>query len=437
MILDQYNNYGGPEYDRGLFRHTTRGMNPEHDIDLMTIHFTPFEHYQWYYDVESGYRQSFGSLDLGLFTIHQEITKDIDIGSKFTVPLNMRRSFDQRQERSMAILGLEYQVYGQHRIGFNQTFSQHKPDLDGTIYYKAGTRRIGFIQLNATFTDMANQLIYSLAERREIDERRKRRTYNTHPYYFSFTAATPVFYHFRAEAMAGLLTQSEADVGPLFYPHNIHRDRLNAHYSGLLIEYARSRFTTGVTWQHTFTRFSRVSLSVEADEFVDLGNSQREKIIGAFAAFRLGNLHLQNWFSGTRFRDQQHDIKVREEDYYPFDFEEYRYFHKSRLIWRPDERGPISGVEWNADYRDIFHDYYSADLNRDISGYDYRRYYLDQIRTYNKRITLILGYQFSKHSFLMAGVSYDVDGDYEGGLGNMRVQPRRFDGGFGRFTITW
>ncbi len=437
MILDQYNNYGGPEHDRGLFRHTTHGMTPEHDIDLQTINFTPFEHYQWYYDISRGFRTWFGSLDLGQFAIHHEINNDVELGSRFTMPLEVRRTFDQRQDRAIAILGLDYRLKGRHHIGFNHTFTEHKPDLDATLYYKYGNHKDGFFRFNATLPDWGNKSIYSIAENRDKDAFRHRRTYNIHPYYFSFTAATPVRNHFRAEAMAGVLTQSEAEIGPIFHPQYIHRDRQNAHYSGLLVEYARSNVTAGLTWKHTFTRFSRVSVSDEADRYVDLGNRQYQKIVGAHASYRMGNIHLQNWISRTRFSDTQYDIVERVDDFYPFDFEEYRYFMKSRVIWRPAERGVITGLEWNADYRDMFHEFYSSRQDLIVAGYDYRRYYRDQIRSRNERITLIIGYQFTRHAFLMAGVSIDIDGDYERGQGNRIEDPRRFDGGFARLVLDW
>lgn len=434
FILDQYSSFGGPEHDGGLFRFTTREMNTEHQLDIFTYNFPPHEHYNWYYRIDTGFRSYVGSLGLGLFAVNHQVRMDVDAGSNFTIPLYMQRTFDNRQNRTLLITGVGYNLTDNHKVGLQHTITEHKPDLDAIFYYQYGRPETGFITFEAAALDWTNRFIYQLSERRERNYDRRRK-YLTHPYYFSFTATTPIWNNFRAEAMGGILTQSEVEIGAMANPEDHVTDRNRANYTGALLEWAASNITLGATWQHVYNRFSRTSVSEEAEEFVDLGNRQERQTIGAHATFRLGNLHLHNWFYRNYFHDKRFDIVERESDHYPFDFEEYRYMMKHRVVYRPPDRGPIIGLEFNADYRDMFHEYYDPRLERYVPGYDYRRYYRHAAKPRNDRITFLLGFQFTQRSFMMGGFSIDIDGDIETGPGTKRDSPNRFDGGFARLVI--
>lgn len=434
MILDQYNSYDGPEFGHGLFRHTTRAMQTEHDLDLFTYQFTPFEQYLWHYSTNQRFRTYFGSLDLGLFAVNSEYRIMAESADNFSFPIHLQRTFDGRQDRAVLYSGVNYHITENHQIGLHHTLTEHKPDLDAIFRYQYGTMEGGFFSVDAGILDWTNRFIQRLSEQRDRDYTH-RRVYHINPYYFSVTASTPVWRGFRAELLGGVLTQSEAERGSLRRPERRVVDRNRANYSGALIEYAGSNLTAGLTWQHTFNRFSRVSASTEASDYVDYGNRQNQQILGAYLAVRRGNLHLQNWFSGGYFRDKRFDIVEREEDLYPFDFEEHRYYMKNRLIRNPSDRGFIAGAEWNADYRDIFDEYFVEEWDRYVAGYDYRSYYRYQIRPRNERVTIILGYRFSEQAMLKTGFSIDIDGDLEKATGDTRDTPRRFDGGFFRIMI--
>lgn len=436
MILDQYNGYGGPEYDRGLFRHTTMDMNTEHDIDLRTYDFSPFDHYSWYYHTDEGFRTYFGSLDLGAFTVKSETVNSVDLGSGFTLPLYFQKNFDRRQDRALMITGMKYEIANHHRIGFGHTITEHKADLDATFYYQLGRHETGFIRLDATFLDWANRFIIALSEKRERGYRH-RREYLIQPYYFSISAATPVWNHLRAEMMGGIVTLSEFESGEYKTPLENVINRNQANYSGLLVEYARNSVTAGLTWQHTFSRFSRISVHEEATDYVDYGNRQNQQTIGAYASLRWRNLHFQNWISRTYFRDTQYDIYERPRFEYPFDYEEHRYFFKNRLKYRPASRGVITGLEYNADYRDMFHSFYNPFLDLIMDGYDYRIYYDNQVKPRKERLTFIAGYQFTRQTFIIGCLSLEITRNPESGSGVTIGESKHFDGGFARLVIIW
>ncbi len=436
MILDQYSSYGGPEFGHGLFRHTTHSMQTEHDLDLFTYRFTPFEQYRWHYTENQRFRTYFGSLDLGLFAVNNEYRMEAQPSDRFSVPVHLQRTFDGRQDRALLYSGLNFHISENHQIGLHHTLTEHKADLDAILTYQFGTVQDGFISVDAGILDWTNRFIQQLSEHRDRDYT-NRRVFNINPYYFSATVSTPVWRGFRAEVLGGVLTQTEAERGPLRRPQQRVLDRNRANYSGALIEYGNPTLTAGLTWQHTYNRFSRVSVSSEASNYVDYGNRQNQQTLGAYFALRYRNLHLQNWFSGSYFRDQRFDIVEREEDLYPFDFQEHRYYMKNRFIRNPSDRGFIAGVEWNADYRDIFDEFYVEEWNRYVAGYDYRRYYRYQVRPRNERVTIIIGYRLSSRTMFKTGFSIDIDGDLEKATGDTRDDPRRFDGGFFRIMAIW
>jgi len=84
FMLDRTHDFGGTNYNRGLFREHINYMSPEHEIDLMTYGYTLIDDYEWEKSSHA-YRVSMGSLNALNFAIENSI-KD-----KFV--LNKKNSF--------------------------------------------------------------------------------------------------------------------------------------------------------------------------------------------------------------------------------------------------------------------------------------------------------------------------------------------------------
>ena len=74
-----------------------------------------------------------------------------------------------------------------------------------------------------------------------------------------------------------------------------------------------------------------------------------------------------------------------------------------------------------------------------IPARNYRNYYQNHILERSERLTLGIGFNFSKYAVMTLGASLDLDGDLLHGVGWERENASRsyFDGGFGRLQILW
>ncbi len=441
MILDQSHNFGGLFYDRGLFRYTTHDMTKEHDLDLLTYEYTSLDHYDWYYSDDDGFRAYTGSMDLGKFLTQFELRNRRELTDRLNMNIRILRRYDMRADRALLWLGFDYRLRKNQTIGIRQTLTEQKADLDFTLFYRYGTLASGMIQLEAGVLDFGNNAIYALSESRDRDFEESRK-YHRNPFLFSFKATSPEWNGFRGEAMGGILTTSDAQVGLQSQIDDNTRDRQYGRYAGALVEWSRGMFTTSVNWQYHYARFRRENFTDNFDEPTDYGNMQFQNRIGGFIGLERGRIQFHNWIWFARVRDRQHD-EHREDfwrDYqtYPFDFRENRTMMKNRILYMPQTRGTIVGLEWSADYRNFLSNpLHHPDLGA-IYAFDYRNTYPHQLDRRNERLTLLFGYRFNERTYLLMGASYDIDGDMYGGSFDNRIHDRSyFDGGFGRLIMKW
>lgn len=440
MILDQSHNYGGMFYDRGLFRFTTPDMTKEHDLDLITYGFTTLDDYDWHYNQSNSFRSFAGSFDLGKFLLGAQNRNFIPVTDKITFPLHINRRYDMRSDRSLIMLGLDYQINENHLIGFNQTLTEQKSDLDFTAYYRYGTFQTGFIQAELGFLDWINGAIHELSEQRDKDYAEERE-YLKAPFLFSLKSSSPIWNHFRAEAMAGYLSPSEARIGPKSEPEINTLDSQKAYYFGFLTEYARTSFTVALSWQTLFSEFNRINYADVFETEINNGTTQLQNTAGLFVSLKHGDFELRNWFWHAWNTDTQRDIEQRNyrgQLIYPFEYSETRLSMKNQIIYDNKSTGFISGLEWSALYRNFGGpEYFYTTQMIQSYGLPYRIYYRFVISSYEERLTYWFGWRFNSKSKLVLGVSFDVDGDREGGYTNEHVRSSfsRFDGGFGRFIV--
>lgn len=445
MMLDQSHSYGGLFYDRGLFRYTTPSMTKEHDLDLVTYEFTSLDHHDWYYSGEDGFRAYTGSMDLGKFLTSFELRNRRELTDRLSMNIRVLRRYDMRADRALLWLDFDYRLRDGQTVGIRQTLTEQKSDLDLTLFYRHGTLDRGFVELEATLPDFGNNTIYALSESRDRDFEESRK-YHRWPLMFSFRASTPEWNGLRGEAMGGVLTRSEAQVGLQSQVDDNTRDRQNARYAGVLVEWSGDGVTAALTWQYHYARFDRENFTDNFTEPVDYGNMQYQSRLGGFLGMERGQWQFHNWIWRARVRDRQWDEhretvwQWRQYEYqtYPFDFRENRTMMKNRILYMPETRGFLGGLEWSADYRDFLDDTFVSDELGAIHGFAYRQNYLYQLDNANERVTLLFGYRFTPRAYLIMGASYDIDGDLYGGPFDNRIHPRSyFDGGFGRLTMTW
>lgn len=442
MILDRYHNYGGLFYDRGLFRLTTPSMTKEHDLELITYNFSPDEQFDWYYHPQNSFRTYFGSFNLGMFLQGSQVRNYIPVSDRLTLPLQVTRQFDMRADRALIQLGLDYRLAENHLLGFEHTLTHQKPDLDATLFYRYGDFRTGGVEIAFTALDWGNNSAYELSQRRGTDAPELRK-YETQPFFFHLRAAAPLPGDLRGEVTAGVQTPLRAVSEIGVSGGEEFRDREQARYVSMLLEYAVPGFTGGLTLRHRWARFHRTNAHDTFTEEVDYGNHQTETSLGGHVMVQYGRFYLDNWLWYNFNRDREEDAFGRfspilpDFRYAPFTFREHRWQMQNRLGYNPDRRGFTAALEWSADYRDFLESPHVWEGGV-VYAFDYRQIYPFQLTRRNERLTLILGYRFSEKIWFVTGFSYDVDGDRYGGFFENRIHPpTHFDGGFGRLVINW
>ncbi len=444
LILDRYHNYGGVFYDRGLFRFTTPSMIEHHDLDLITYGFSSHDDYHWYMDPDNSFRAFGGSFNIGEFLHGAELRNYIPLSENLTLPLKILRRYDMRQDRAMAFLGLTYRFHEDHSIGIRHTLTEQKPDLDITFHYSFGDLQTGGLQFELTALDWANNAAYDLGQRRG-DQPPEMKRYETQPYLFSVRAASPTIQNFRGEWVAGIQTPQRfvAESMPEKYENQSFRDRTIARYTGMLVEYASPYFTAAFSWMHSYTRFSRTNTDESPAEPVNYGNFQNRHNLGLFLSVNYRSFYSENRIWYQRNRDRQFD-HVRSENLsgvqvYPFNFRENRWMMQYRIGYDPASRGWKTALEFSSDYRKPLSGIIERADGSIARGLPYHLQYPHSLDERNERLTLYIGYRFTRQIFILFGASADLDREVivEEADSQRIIRPGIFDGGFGRLVLYW
>lgn len=431
FILDRAHNYGGTNFNRGLFREHITPMTPEHEIDLMTYQYTLMDDYTWEQE-ENGYKLYMGSLNAKVFATGNHLKSTIQINDHNSLKINGIQEEYVRADRFFVSLNYERDFKGDHAVGFSHTVSKAKGDLDASLYYKYGSFPKGMVKVETTFLDWASDVTESLAE----DSENKYNDYDIiykytkQPELLSLQLVSPELSHFRAELLAGLQTPLKKTVIPedtLKY-----NEREWTHYTGALLEYFNQYLTVGFTYQRTFSKLKRNPLPGSSYE-PDYRNWQFTNRYGFYATADIfKGLRIEQWTWYEHNTDRLQGVQVPDE-LHPFDYFEKRVKLKSRLLYDNGEQGIKTGIEFHADYR-----YPQGEEMNDIKDRNFRELY-PVVRERSERLTLTFGYRLNPGFYFLAGVSYDIDRDRESGGGYPRITGSStwFDGGFGRLIVTW
>lgn len=443
FMLDRSHNFGGTNYNRGLFRDNINLMSPEHEIDLLTYRFTFADDYQWQTSDEA-YRLSFGSLNAKDFAVENRLKSTYEIDGRNDFTINGTHEENLRAARFFFELGYEHHFKGNHHLGGRHTFSNDKSDLDLTAYYRYGTFEDGMLYAGITFLDWTGNVVQGLADdsdNRYNDTYDLTFQYEKSPKLLNLKLVSPEIGNIRGEVLAGLQTYSQKLVNPAGDTLDF-RDEEWAHYVGALIEYSYSKGIIGLTYQRRFSKLRRRPASGSAFE-EDFNNWQFSDRGGFFATGRFGKFRLEQWLWLERNVDRLQGDRVPDDlapDYLPnerrpFNFVERRLKLKSRLLYGSLDKGLQSGIAFHADYR-----YPQGEKapGNGVRNFDFRNVY-PIVRNRNERMTLTIGYRVNKNFYFVGGISYDLDKDRQSGIGLPRITgtPTWFDGGFGRISLSW
>ena len=442
FMLDRSHNYGGTLYNRGLFRENINLMSPEHEIDLLTYRYTPGDDYNWYM-ADQAYRLSFGSLNATDFFIENKIKFNYSFDDNHKLIVDGVHEEKLRADRFLFRLGYEYKVRQNHTLGAEHTLSNSKSDLDVTLFYRYGNFEKGMLQAGVTYLDWGANVVQDLAEGSANQWNDRYKTvfqYKRRPLLFNLKLISPTISKFRAELLAGIQTYSEKEVSSTEFDNQEYLDEEWAHYVGALLQYSHPVGIVGFTFQRRFSKLRRQPIA-DSEFENDFYNRQFSDSGGFFITGNYREFSVEQWIWLERVVDQLQGDAVPddispgylEDVRRPFDFEEYRLKMKSRLLYGSSERGVQLGLEFHADYRYLQGE---EDPSTGIRDYNFRRAY-PIVRERSDRVTFTIGYRINPNVYFLAGVSYDVDGDKESGIGWPRQDTTWFDGGFGRLSVEW
>lgn len=440
FMLDRSHNYGGTHFNRGLFREHLNEMSPEHNLDLITYGFTLFQDYD-FEQSENAYRMSTGSLNATQFAVENTIKSDITFSDKNQLTIDGYHAENIRTNRFLFHLGYIRNIAGKHYLGVSHTLSQNKADLDATFFYRYGTFNEGMVQVSASILDWGSNVVQDLAKdsRNKWNKRYEvTHQYSNGPELFSLKYLSSQSNRVKVEFMGGVQTYSRKRV-------EVHADTSNyideewAHYVGALVEYVHPLFTVGVTYQRTFSKLKRKP-TLDSNYDLNFGNWQVTNQLGLYATGRINSFILEQWLWYGHDRDRLEgekvpgDLRRHSFERVPFDYLEEPITVKSRLFYDPIDSGLRTGLEFHAEYSRP----QGEKASNGVRSFEFRRTY-SIVRDYNARVTYSIGYRFNPYFYLVAGISYDLDGDTQTGRGTEKVMgdPTWFDGGFGRLSISW
>ncbi|TYP94963.1 hypothetical protein LX73_0257 [Fodinibius salinus] len=443
FMLDRSHNFGGTNFNRGLFRYNINLMSPEHEIDLLTYRYTLIDDYKWM-ATDQGYRSTFGSLNATNFAVENKVKTTYHINDKNTLLISGTHEENLRASRFLFRLGYEHQLATNHYVGIEPTLSNDKSDLDLTAYYRYGNPGKGMIYVGITKLDLAANIVQGLAD---DSENKYNKTYDetfqykTSPGLINVRLESPQWHNFRAELRAGYQTYSRKRVNPSADTLD-YFDEEWAHFVGALLEYNHPLGVVGVTYQRRFSKLRRQP-APNSDFTNDFTNRQFSDSGGFFITGTVDKLHLEHWMWLERNVDRLKGANVPQNlgpNYSPnngrsFNFVEHRLKIKSELSYGSRIKGLQAGLAYHADYR---HPQGEKGPNRGVRNFDYRSVY-PTVRDRSDRLTFTIGYRLNKNFLFEGGLSYDMDKDRQSGIGVPRVTGEQtwFDGGFGRLSLQW
>ena len=425
-IRDRARADGGWASDQGILRRYTAMMDHEYRIDLRSMRYSREDDAAWFAS-PNAVRGYAGSIDKSRFATRTDFRHNVDLSGRLMVTFFGRQQEDLEASRFFVEAGLLYALGGGHAIGISQSAGAYKPDLDTELYYRYDDPLVGSFHLGINLLDVTNNFIFDgLGVDPALED--TLRSYRVMPRLLRFrwlsSQALPVY----AEAYGGVQPRSDLAVTTHSDPAYEYRRREHVAYGALLLSYPTRRITVSARtffWREG----ARYTAPTGSSAYRDYRTSHGETSVGLRAVSSVDvtpryDLRLVADLAAVYYRERQwgNDFggaSVPE----PFNLYERRIEAGASVSMRPKRSGPLASIVWLLDQRDY---------NDGIDMLERHRLRFAQWQP-NSRLSLVLGYRLDGRMLLEAGVSYDVDGDtFYTDRG-----PTRFDGGFGRLSVTW
>lgn len=418
MHRDRRHGYGGLFYDRGVLRRFTRTMDHEYALDLRTFGFSLSEDAEWY-GSQHGFRSYSGSIDRSHFATSSHFRSHLPLGARHGLTVSGVQQEDLAAERFYVEVGYRYDA-GRHRFGFRQTLGSYKPDLDFELFYSVSGRAAGQLSIEMTLLDAANNFIVDvLGVGVGYTERDTVRTYRRSPRVLAMEWRSPTWHGLRAELHGGVQPWAQADVrsSRTQAHHFTWSDRLQ--YLGLLLEAQLPYVTLGATYRETGSGMRR-GVTPGSTSASDFATAQTSRALHLYGLARLGRLTAEVWAGRERFHDRQSGTNFDQATLpVAMDYRERYSMLGAEVGYRAPGRGLRTSLRYMAEKREY---------NDDVEIIN--RYLRPQRSAPQSRLVAQVGYAFSRQTYLVAGTSFDLDGDTFTGRGYSV-----YDGGFGRLVI--
>lgn len=337
---------------------------------------------------------------------------------------------DGQAARSFLELGYWWHLTSRQTVGVQHTFSEYKTDLDVTALYRYSTPVLGHAEVALTiqnlYSDLIDQRLGITPNDRDII-----RDYARPQGLLSVSYVSPDRYPLRGELIVAVQPLSRATYASQTTPAYRYRDDERLHHVGALLEHRFSSFSAGLFYKGDVSWLRRVGAGSEVSS--DYTARQHFRRVGGFLKGHRGSLRgVLRGFAGS-YRDRQTGSDYAE-SLLPrhIDYEERQRGLQARMLYELDS-GPMLGVEYAAYGREYDEEDDPGQVGTAIVFAPWTKQYWG-LGPSNHQLVGLVGYRFSRGR-IVAGVGYDLDGDDD--YPTKDLATRRFDGGFGRFVLTW
>ena len=420
--------YGTEFYDRGAFRHITPYTTHEHTVDMLTYRF-PFDQDFGWWNTLNGLRMRVGSIYKEGFAFVTEAKYHVPFLESNALQTNLVLQQDGQADRAFLEIGYFLRLGKNHNLGFRQTATEAKVDLDFSLNYEFRQERFGAFQFEMTAQDYLNNMIkvFGVENNRGNggDIESIERVYTRKPYLFSAFYASPMGRPLRLEWYGSIQPEREAHLENKFRETPYFSEKERIAFSGGMIEYSFPSFSLGGFFQSDYSSLKRKGLNPETK--ADYQSSQNFVRYGLFVIKRWQKISFNIW----AFRDAYSDLQQGENFEIslikaPLSFDERSMGIRASSQIQPWAKGPFLLLSYIGLVKEL------ADEDERYKLVRWTNRLLDQKG--NGRITVQLGTRLGDRGFFSWGFGYDLDGDLDRStLENLNA--RRFDKGFGQLVL--
>lgn len=428
LVLDRRQNRGNRLYDRGRFRHVVPRKDREYALDMLAQRFT-WEEFGIPARADNSLLLRVGSVRRDLFAFVSHLRSTVPLDSAHSLDITATLQQDAVAVRGFLELGYEWQVSQHHAMGVRHTFSEYKPDLDATPYYRYTHPRVGEAEAALTvqnlYSDLIDQHLSIPPRHRDVI-----RSYARQPVLVSVSYTSPAQWALQGEVVGAVQPTSRAIYASQSNPAYRYRDDERLHYLGALLayEFAPSVYG-GLFYKRDASWLRREGRGDEVES--DYTSRQQFWRAGGFLRKDWGRVRTTvRVFTGA-YRDRQ-DGRNLAESILPreIEYDEVQQGIRARAEYRL-ESGPFTALGYDGlrrDYRGPEEvepsEAFAPWVNWGAPG---------DPGLNNHRLVGYVGYRFSRGKLLF-GFGADLDGDDQH---PNKPSPKRFDNGFGRLILTW